>query len=303
LNNEDLENEVVRKRGNTWVIFDDETDVELGSFPQRNKAWERQRQIRRSQLARRKAKAAERQRQARAGRPEVEKKPGIKRAKGSIAANKRKKEESIDYLKGIFKEVLKENFLRYVFEQPQNDQKTLMWDKFIENLSNETLMSDQKLKNILKNLIASESKLLDGAYKQLESVLNKTGNFRVKSPQKKNENSELVLTFNVEMKEAKKTLPVSIRVESGRPLVHLPDDTRNELNSMGSPDSKLLNGELVHVQETIFNKMDDVVKIAEKRDNYLMRMEQEIDKLITDMSPLQISMVKFLIKTKYRGIK
>jgi len=292
-------NEVVRKRGNRWVIFDDETDVEMGSYPKRKDAWERQRQIRRSDQARKKQKDAERERQRRAGRPEVEKKPGIKRPKGTIA--KKAKKEYIDRIK----RVLKENFIRYIFEQPETDQKSQMWNKFVESLSNETLMSDQKLKNILIKSVKAESSILEKAFGALEKVLKGTGNFDVieKKKGKDPKDNETKVFFKIKMNEAEKAMPFAIKIENGRPLIHIPDQTRQELNMLASPDSKTLTGELIHIQETIFNTMEDVINIFAKRDNYLKKLEDEIDKLITNMNPLQIAMVKFLIKNKYRDIK
>lgn len=58
---EALQTEVVRKRGNQWVLFDDHTGVELGTFKNRKAAWENQRARRTQAKALRHAKSQKKQ--------------------------------------------------------------------------------------------------------------------------------------------------------------------------------------------------------------------------------------------------
>ena len=197
---------------------------------------------------------------------------------------------------------MKENFLKYVFEQPEQDQKTQIWEKFVEGLSKETLMSDPKLKSILIKLVKSEAQILNKAADAVESILNKAGGFKAGNRKIKNDGEEVMVNLTINMVDAKKAIPAAIRIENGRPLIFLPDNSREELNDMGSPESKRLSGELMHIQETVLNKMDDILKASANRDKFLEKMESETHKFITDMSPLQIAMVKFILKLKYKGV-
>lgn len=286
--------------GNKWVIFDDETEREVGSYPDRKTAWDKQRLLRRSKESTKKQSEAERERQRKAGKAKVEKKPGIKRSKGTLAIKK----EHLDFVKRIATQVLKENFLNYVFEQPQTDKAAQMWDNFIENLPDETIMSDPKLKNTLISLAKSESKVLQKAMKEVQSVLAASG-FKVKAAnlQKDPQTQEMKMMFSVTLKENGKTLPFSLKIENGRPLVVIPDETRNILNTLNNNESKLIRSELIHSQETILDNMDDLVNLADKRNKYLHKVEEDIDKWITQLNPLQISMLRFSLKNKYKGIK
>jgi len=285
-----LSNEVVRKIGNRWVIFDDEKDVELGSYPKRSLAWDKQRQIRRSQISQRKSKEAERKRQQQAGKPSIERKPGIKRA--TTKKGFKTKQEALE----LVKQTIKENVYRYIFEQPQEDEKTAVWNKFLGNVQD---LKDPGLNKIMSNLISSESKLLQKAFSAIQKTLS--GNFEVKDGKKEKIEGEARHTFQVILDG--KPLVFAVRLQNGKPVIYTPDETRNALNEMGSQNSKALIGELIHIQETVLDNMDEVVKMARKRDEYLNKVEKKLDDSLLKLSPLEINMLKFLIKTKYKAIK
>ena len=56
---EDDIDEIVKKRGEQWVFYDDDTAAQLGVFPDRKSAWERQRVVRRQRSAAKQAKFKE----------------------------------------------------------------------------------------------------------------------------------------------------------------------------------------------------------------------------------------------------
>lgn len=304
LNEEDFE-ETVRKRGDMWVHFDDKTGAELGSYKDREVAWEKQRQRRRSRsksgsakdsvsLAPKGGKSNEKVHSAQKSKVA----PGSKSDKGKIT-----KEAAFEHLKGMVRNVLHESAISYVFEQPQSNEDSLAWDRFVGSLSKESIMSDQKLKNILAVLQKSEMSLLNKAAKVLRDTLSKRG-FEVKNMKGvKTEDGSTAVKIHLFMPENKKTIEIIVAIENGKPLINLPDQTRTELNTIANDESKLLRAELIHVQEIELDKMDDVVKASDKRDKYLSSLEGKVEKIVRNLGPLEVALLKNLLKQKYKGVR
>ncbi len=289
MNEEDVE-EVVKKRGSVWVHHDDKTDAELGSYKDRDTAWEKQRQHR----------ARKKREKERAGKTKQKKSP----EPAPIGGKKVTKEAVMEHIMGMMKKVLNESAISYVFEQPQNSEESMAWDRFVGALSKESIMSDNRLKAILLGLEKSEMGLLNKAVKSVKSALEGSG-FPVKNPKavKDAANGEVAVNMVVELEENKKEVEVVVRVENGRPLIFLPDRTKNTINTLNNDESKLFRAELISVQEKELDLMDDLVKASDKRDNYLKNLEGKIDKMVRGLGPLEIAVMKNLLKNKYKNIR
>ena len=298
--------EVVRKRGNNWIYYDDETGVSKGSFATREKAWEVQR---RNRAAAAKDKPrTEIERQAIGLKPTLArthdssvprkrvKKPGKKKAKSRV-----KKEN----LSRSFRDFISENMISYVFENSPVSDDSFIWEKFISKLSKETVMSDPKLKNILKNSEKAETKLLEKSVSIIKGILGSTKSFDVdqKNLERDTTTGDKKLNFVVNMKDNKKTLKFAVKVENGRPLIMFPDESRQLLNSLANDESKLLRAELMHAQETALDPLDDIININKKRDSYLKSVEGKLDKFLNGINLIEMAMLKHLLKNKYKGIK
>lgn len=324
LDNKSIE-EVVRKRGNQWIMYDDDTEAQIGAYADREAAWERQRRLRKSKAVQKKAKKAEAERQIRAltptlakgaekapgprkaGKPKPERqkpkeKPRIAKKPMRVSASKKyKAENKIEFIKSI----IKENMISYVFENTPVSDESLVWEKFVSTLSKETVMSDPKFKKILQGMAKSEAGLLGKAVDVVKNILGSAGSFDV---EKKNvdqdpKTGDVKLNFVVKLKESNVKLMFSVKIENGRPLLVFPDQSRQALAELGTDESKLLRAELMHAQETALDLMDDVVVVAKKRDVYLKNLENKLDKLLNSVNPLELAMLKYLLKNKYKGIK
>lgn len=316
---EDDFGEVVRKRGDQWVMHDDDTGAALATFQNREDAWAKQRQHRAQKAAEKKAKTTERERQLRslkptiekpkvkvkpkvAPKPKVAKKPSTEKMRKARA--KYRKAESVLF-QALNSTIKEGNMISYVFENAPESDQAVVWEKFVSRLSKETVMSDPKLKSILQKMAKSEAKLLAKAVSMIKQILGSTGAFQVeqKGSDQDATTGDIKLNFAVTLKEGDTTLMFAVKLENGRPLILFPDESRNALNTMGTQESKLLRAELMHIQETVLNNMDDVVSVAAKRDTYLSKLENKIDKTLNAMGPLEIAMLKYLIKHKYKGIR
>lgn len=289
VSNKDIEEikEIVRKRGNQWIYYDDTTGTEKGIFRSREDAWKRQRWDR--QVKRNKRKH--------------------KKKKSESPFEKKSSETKKEHLLKMFKESLKRvlsegSSLSYVFEQSPLSNDSVEWENFLQKLSKQTILSDQKLRAILQNMAKSEIKLLVKSVAEIKSSLESNGNFSIE--QKKadqDEAGDLILNFEVKMGENNKKLTFAVKIDNGRPLIQFPEKSKMELNAMANDESKLLRAGLMYVQETVLDNMDDVLSITQKRDEYLKSLQQKIDKILSDLPPLEIAIIKDLLKNKYRGIK
>lgn len=294
LNQEELP-ETVKKRGDHWVLFDDEKkDVVLGTFDKREKAWDKQRMMRKRKKVQKDLKKKMDARRKDAAEPQ------------QIKSVAKKKEESFNFLKDKIKKILTESKVTYFFEQPQNDKDAIEWENFIEKLSRETLMADKKLKNVIMNLEKNKLKVLKNSMNIVKDALQSSkGRFQVTDmkSQQDEETGEARISFGVKMKTSKEPLIFSMKIENSRPLIHIPPNTTQELNMLSNDQSKLLRAELIHVQETQLNNVEDIVISSEKRDNYLRMIEKKVDKFMTGLTPIEIAVLKKLIKLKYKGVQ
>ena len=305
--------EAVRKKGQNWVVVDDKTGSQLGSYAKREDAWKRQRQIRKEKSNR---SQASKHKKASSHKSQTEKRPKstdkAETAPKAKHAPKAKKAPGPDVKEALIRKIqrvvtgmIKEgSMISYVFEQPPTSQESVIWNHFISKLSKETIMSDSKLKNLLQGMAKAEAKILGTAVDEIKKVVESAGNFAVqRTDLDQDEEGNILLGFAVGLQDEGEVLHFGVKVENGRPLILFPEESRNALNAMSSNDSKVLRAELMHVQETVLDHMDAVLKVTEKRDDYLHNMETKIGKVIDSMGPLEVSMIKFLLKTKFKGVK
>lgn len=288
--------ETVRKQGSNWVVFDDETGTkQLAAFDSRMAAWKRQRQLR--GIAGKKSKKKKSSQLA----PKAVKAPGAKEAPGP-------KIESKQQLKELVASLIKENnsMISYVFEQTPLSQRTLTWDKFINKLPRDVVLSDPNFKKILLEIAKAEVTALQSAVETVTNVLQKSGGFAVKQSKKIEQDPEtgdVRLNFSVHLPETNKDILFSLKIDNSKPLILFPEDSRIELNSASDHESKLLRAELMHMQETVFDNMEDVTSVIDERDDYLSDMENQITAFLSDLNLLQVAVLKYLIRQKYKGVK
>jgi hypothetical protein len=313
LGEDDFE-EVVKKRGNMWVYHDDDTGVEKGAWTDRETAWEKQRQDRKAKSAQKKAgkkKADPLVPVVHKPKKDTQKPKKAPKPKLAPKAKKEKKKrrQKVRRLESITLDLLQPlnegSMMSYVFENTPVSDESVTWEKFVSRLSKQTVFSDPKLKKILQDMAKAEGKMLEKAVDMIGGVLRQTGRFDIDSKKVEIEpdTKDVKMNFVVSMKEGKQKLRFAVKLENGRPLLLFPEETKATLNSMENDDSKLLRAELMHSQETVLDNMEDVVSVTGKRDKYLKQLEKKIDKFLNGVTPLEISMLRYLLKNKYKGVK
>lgn len=296
--------EVVRKKGTLFAMFDDETGSEIAAYKDRETAWEHQRNYRKRKKLEKQGKKKKKQKEKE--HEEITKQLFGKKHKTPPKPPEKKVKK--EHLSAMFQKILlNENILSYVFEQKPESADSLEWDSFLKGLPKQTIMSDPKLKNALGSLMKAEARILNKSYSVVKSRLSSAGFEISKSKTSSDpETGRIRLDFFVSLyddgKDAKEVFPFGLRLENGRPLIFIPDQTKQKLNSMNTQNSKLLRAELLYTQESELDNIDDVVRATEKRDNYFRNLEKNLDKAITDWSPIEISLVKKLLRTKFKNV-
>lgn len=283
--------EVVKKKGSQWVFYDDETEVQHGAYADRETAWEAQRRQRKAKALKR-----EKDRKSDPTKVQVDPKSVHKRARSQAKTTKEGVEAA--------KKVIRESFMTYMFEQAPESNSAALWEKFLERLSRETVMSDPKFKAILQKSIKAETEILKKAVEEIRKTLEATKSFKVKEKglAQDGETKRIKNTFIVHMKDNNQDLAFSVVVENGRPLILFPDESKMAINQMANDESKLLRSELIHAQETILDEMGEVISSNDKRNKYLESLQSKVEGVLNDFNLLEIAMLKFLLKTKLKGI-
>ena len=80
------------------------------------------------------------------------------------------------------------------------------------------------------------------------------------------------------------------------------NETKQILNTLGTPESKAIRAELIYTQENDLDAMDDVVNATAKRDKYFSGLEKDLDKIMTDLSPVELAVIRKLLKTKFKNV-
>jgi hypothetical protein len=293
--------EVVKKKGTRWTVVDDKTGVALGSYDDRKTAWEKQRIIRQQKKSKTKIPKPK-PKDHPTPKNTVKIAPKAKLAPIAQVAKEQFMKEVKKSIVGLLSEG--GSMISYVFEQAPTSEDSISWEKFISKLSPETILADPKLKSILKNVAKIEIKILSKSLSALSDILASLGSFEViRGSVDQDENNDLFMGFAVKIEGSNQKLNFGIKLENGRPLILFPEETRHILNSTPSDESKLLRAEMMHIQETVFDDMSEVVDATAKRDKYLKNVELKIDKAIDRLNPLEIAVLKNLLKNKYKGVR
>src|SRR5574343_248703 len=286
--------EVVRKRGDSWVLFDDETDAEIVVFKNREDAWKRQRQKRKATSLKKKSK--------REGRKRKKLEKGVFKAKSAAERNlQKKKKKHKKFYEAVqdVRKVLNESMIAYVFQNPPSSEDAHIWDNFISKLSRDVVLSDKGLGGILKSVADVEAETLGKAAHHVVKGLGPKFPTTVRGINR-DEQGEILVDLQSQLPESKKTVDFSIKLENSKPVVFFSSEAKQQLNSDLSPESKLLRAEVIHIQETQLGCMEEVTKKLEERNAYLKSMKDKCSGMFEKLSPLEVEVFRNILKKESR---
>jgi len=194
------------------------------------------------------------------------------------------------------------SMISYVFEDGRKDS---MWEGFLSKIPRESVMADVGLSEALKAMAVAEARVLAKSVMEIKKVLEGTGCFMVerKRADQCPDSGDVRMPFTVSIGEGAQPLLFAVKLEGARPSILFPEASRNVLNNLLTKESKLLRAELMHVQETALDKIEDVLEAAQSRDFYLNNVQGRLKEMINGLSLVETAIMKNLVRNKLKGAK
>jgi len=208
-------------------------------------------------------------------------------------AKKRTKKEMVSYISDLVVESL--------FRE---EKKGSDWDEYISKLSKQAVLGDKKFQSFQKVIEKKTMDVMKSSLKALKSALG-GASFEVKERgiNKDEDRGITYLEFFIGDKEGTAEAgPFYVVVEGGYPKMEIPQEAKASLTKIDPERGKLLRAELITVQEQVLDKDNTVADAVKKRDDYLNKMEAKLDKIVSGLSSLEITVLKRLMVSKYRKI-
>lgn len=180
------------------------------------------------------------------------------------------------------------------------------WDEYVSRLSKGAVESDTKFARLQGSIDQKSGLALKSAFDVLSKGL-KRKQFITKiggDVSKDERTGNIGVNFSVQDKESKASVgPFTIMVDNGVLRIEPTETARNSMVNLSPDRSKLFRAELITIQDDHFDKIgSDIDREIEKRDKYLSSLESKLDKFMSGLTPLEITMLKNLIVSKYRKL-
>ena len=299
--------EVVRKKsgGGGYVLYAPNPNEKhapngVGTFPTRLGA-------KRAELARFPPKDVNKLRRLRKEVDKLLKNPK-KAAEHELAAKKRithnnivatarpivKQRESVEILRTVISYLIKES----LFHEEKTES---IWSNYVERLSPNAMEKDDKFKKYKQIIDKKTHSMLDAAFLAIRKSVNKNVKLKNLGIKKEEDKDRTYLIFSASFDNVS-VEPIYIIIKDNIPQIKISDNAKVELTKTDVNNAKLFRAELITAQEYALDKMDDLINAVDSRDKYLEHLENDVDKFVSDLTPLQISLLKQLLVKKYRKI-
>lgn len=181
----------------------------------------------------------------------------------------------------------------------QEDREDSRWSDELSRLSKTAVANDPKLQSLQKGIEKRTAAVLDAALSAVTKGVDRK-NVKIKAKGKEtSKTGQQYLVFSATMGNVV-VEPLAISIEGGYPKIELSPDAKAALTKVDPSVSKLFRADLVQVQEKTLDKIDDLVSATQTRDGYLEKMESQVDAFVSQLNPLQVSILKSLLTKKYR---
>jgi len=184
----------------------------------------------------------------------------------------------------------------------REEKKESDWDQYITRLSKQALAGDSKFQSLQKNISRKEEGILDDAFDSIRRAVGKNARLKNFGVKRDGNVGKVYLAFGAEFDGAN-VEPIYIHIEGGTPKIEVSDNARVALTKIDPSDAKLFRAELVTVQESILDEMDDLTKAVGNRDKYLSKLESTVDSYVSSLTSLEVSLLKNLLIKKYRKVQ
>jgi hypothetical protein len=283
-------------KGAQWTVRDPRTNTTHGSYGSRDEARKAAEQL--GITVKRKPGTTGGGSKDSQKRPPAKQRKPKKTAFESLVRNILKKRAESQIAEGS-------SMISYMFEQAPTTT-TSLWETVVSKLPREVVMSDEGLSEVIRAVAVAEARVLAKSVMEIKKCLEGAGPFMVerKEADQDPDTGDIRMPFVVQLGESvKDNLLFAIKLEHGKPMVLFPEDSRQALNNMLTTESKMLRAELMHVQETILDGMNDVIEAGLSRDTYLEQMQGRLQEVLGEMNLVETMLLKNLVREKLRGAK
>lgn len=298
--------ELVRRKpgGGGYVLFSPNKGKKklpksVGEFPTRAAA-------RKAELARFPPKDAERLKRLRKEIDKMQKDPERRQERDSADMKKPytvKRKGAPARVRPKVKESLQRQVTRTISEALFEDQEETGsgWEERLSSMSATAVASDGKLQSLQKAIEKQTASALDQCVKHVTKALKSIGKVKSDGIKKDEQRQKTYVKMTVDVGGVA-IGPIYVFVEDGKPLIEVSGEAKSSLGRLEPEDSKALRAELVAAQEDAFGDAAEGIQAAvRKRDQYLEKVQSGVDGWMSDMTALELTMMKSLANQKYRG--
>ena len=226
-------------------------------------------------------------------------KPGQTKTNVQGADDKKIGEARKDVLhRAILTKVITRHLTEALFREENTESE---WDEYIGRLSKQALAGDGKFQKLQKNISKQTDGILGDAFSAIKKAVGKNASLKSFGIKHDQSSGQSYLAFGAEF-EGASVEPIAIAVEGGLPKIHLSPNAKASLTKVDPEIAKMFRAELVTVQEAVLDEMDELSKATQSRDKYLEKLESNVDAYVSNLGPLEVSILKNLLTKKYRKI-
>jgi hypothetical protein len=174
------------------------------------------------------------------------------------------------------------------------------WDEFVKKVSDKSLKGDKGFQRVMGKMDQETQGVLGKALKMVQKEIGASA--RVKPlGTKKHGDGRTYTAFKLDTEDSS-VGPVYIYSQNGVPRIEMSDEAKGAIAKVEPAVAKSIRAALATSQDALEN-IGNLKALTGERDAYLQNMESQLDRQISGMSPVQLSMLKRLLVKKYRGTK
>lgn len=222
---------------------------------------------------------------------QADKERSARKQKGTAPSGPPKKESLIH---SAIRQIIRES----LFSEERSGSD---WDQSLAKLPRQAVSSDKKLQNLQRNIEKKTEAILKDALSAIQKAVRGQAKLKGHGVKHSPERGKTYMAFGADF-DGVTVEPIYIYSEQGIPKIEISDQAKAALAKVDPSVVKPFRAELITVQERVLDKMEDLVGAIANRDKYLTRIEEEVDDIVADLNPLQLSLLKALIVKKYRKI-
>jgi hypothetical protein len=180
----------------------------------------------------------------------------------------------------------------------KEDAEGSEYDDFVSKISDRALKGDKGFQRVMAKVNEEMANVLGKSLKVVQREVG--GSARVKPLGiKKHDDGRQYMMFKLETEDAS-VGPIYIYAEKGVPRIELSDEAKASISKVQPATARAIRAALSATGEELENN-GSLRAVIQQRDAYLSKMDNDLDKMISNLSPVQFSRVKQLMVQKFRN--